>query len=642
MDDLLSCTDNLIENLNDNKGPYTSHQKAEPFTLSKFFTSIQYYFLQNVVDGYIRNPEKYVYQYVDFVNGKRRKIVTYRRSTTEGQQLEHLHRLFALALKSTYEPHQLSFAYQKEKNILMCLNEHIYSDTFLKADIHSYFDTISYELLLERIQDVSKCPKYRKSALKKIVAVCFYKGHLPIGFVSSPILSDIYLKDLDDRMSAIDNICYSRYADDFIISSSGDGAQEHLKCVKNQLQSELARHKLELNDKKTFEHSLKNDGDSIRLLGLNLIKSNELANRITVSHKCLVDTSKEIGFLLQNKDIIEPWEMRRRFTSVMGKVSFIMWASKESATKLQKLLKIKTGLTIELTYSSLLGILIEDSSVIHKYEQEKQFETYARLGDLTTQPLTIGRCWETVIIHSSDKSHRRSLVHYLMNSIFPSTESGTSSTIRISRISLDVGEDRFVFSPTHDTKCFGEALKRIRSVQTEVRYNADFLFCAPLSSPSSNRRILFNEASHEWQFKGYEEKPAGLEEIAGSGEWRGHLSINLGCPIDIIPELSERIDLAYGHLDRILSPLKPEGTPDISRSHSVMQDFDFKMKSDQLISLMDVVRNLFSLMKQTRGFAEVYAWFVPVDFLETANESRFRFFEITSKNGKYKIVKRED
>ena len=624
-----------------NKGPYPYPPKAGPFTLSKLFSSTQYYLLQNVIDDYIRDPEKYVYQYKCIVNGKTRQIVTYRRSTTEGQRLEHLHKLFSLSLRSTYVPHQLSFAYQKNKNVVMCLNEHIYSDAFLKADIHSYFDTISFNLLLERIQDVCNCPKYRMSALKKIVAACFYQGRLPIGFVSSPILSDIYLKDLDDCMSALDNICYSRYADDFIISSSGNGADKQLAFALNQLKSELAGHKLELNEKKTFIRRLKNEGDSIRLLGLNLVKTKGLLNRITVSHKYLMEITKDLSFLLQNKNTIEPLEMRSKFTSVMGKVTFVTWASRESAAKLQKLLFVKTGRRIELSYKGLLDLLIDDPSVIHEFEQEKQRVTYERIESLT-HPLTIGRCWEKVSIPSLEKSNRVSLIYYLTNAICPSIESKDASRIHVNRLSLDIGTDRFVLDAPFDTEGFHEAIRKIRTAQAEVLYSADFFFNGKLSSPRTNHRILFNEESRKWKFECYEKVPASLDEIVEYSEWKGYLDINLACPLKFDQVQPERIDSAFINLRQLLNPWMQKSVSENQNSKSIDQKFEFTMKSTQLIQLMEAVKELFRLIEQTHGPAEVSAWFVPADLLETTKKIRFIHFEVTTQKGKFEVFKRKD
>ncbi|MBP3209640.1 MAG: hypothetical protein J6M64_07040 [Oscillospiraceae bacterium] len=44
--------------------------------------------------------------------------------------------------------------------------------------------------------------------------------------MTSPILSDIFLKDLDERMSALNGIRYTRYADDIIVSSSDSDAKK--------------------------------------------------------------------------------------------------------------------------------------------------------------------------------------------------------------------------------------------------------------------------------------------------------------------------------------------------------------------------------------------------------------------------------
>ena len=96
-------------------------------------------------------------------------------------------------------------------------------------------------------------------------------------------------------------ICYTRYADDFIISTTGVDGKEKLEQALEILRAEISNHKLELNKKKTYIRQLKTEGDAIHLLGLNMVKTSTRKNRITVSHRYIIETSKEIGYLLQNK-----------------------------------------------------------------------------------------------------------------------------------------------------------------------------------------------------------------------------------------------------------------------------------------------------------------------------------------------------
>ncbi|MBP3209639.1 MAG: hypothetical protein J6M64_07035, partial [Oscillospiraceae bacterium] len=145
-----------------------------------------------------------------------------------------------------------------------------------------------------------------------------------------------------------------------------------------------------------------------------MVKTNSKRNRITVSLSFITETSKEIGYLLQNKTNLANWELQQKFTSAMGKVSFIRHASKDSAKKLKKLLEIKTGYKGKLTYKALSKVLLEDVSVLHEFESEKQLETYIRVKNIKTCPAS-GRCWERVTIPADSQEGRTSFRYYLFS-----------------------------------------------------------------------------------------------------------------------------------------------------------------------------------------------------------------------------------
>lgn len=97
---------------------------------------------------------------------------------------------------------------------------------------------------MEKILQLSDCKRYADK-LRKIIEACFYEGRLPIGFITSPVLSDIYLTSVDMKYSKVKAFTYTRYADDFIISSNKD--MKVLEDARTDLENELASLCLELN-----------------------------------------------------------------------------------------------------------------------------------------------------------------------------------------------------------------------------------------------------------------------------------------------------------------------------------------------------------------------------------------------------------
>lgn len=320
---------------------------------------------------YIENPEKYICKYVVSINSKKRHIVTYR-DGDYGIALRNLHYQFIKTFMELYVSSPQSFAYKKKHDIVSCLNQHLMNDTFLKADIHSYFDSISYENTLRKIKPVitKKAGKTGEAneILATILKACFYEDKLPIGFRSSPIISDFYLNAFDKEMAKIDGVKYTRYADDFIISAKGKNAENLLAKTKETLIENLEKENLELNLKKTYIRKLKQPGDAIHVLGLNIVKSNKVKNRITVSDRYIRKTCRDLCDLMSKSESLEKAELKKAFAFVNGEISFIEHSSKDSYEKLKKMFRIKSGLEISIAGKDLAVYLHADDYPPRKEE----------------------------------------------------------------------------------------------------------------------------------------------------------------------------------------------------------------------------------------------------------------------------------
>lgn len=123
-----------------------------------------------------------------------------------------------------------SYAYRKGKGPVKAL-QRVYhyiqqeKTAFLvKCDIDNFFDTISHQRLLNLLKGFIQDTYW----LELIIMFCKmgYVNHhnqwkdrdkgVPQGAILSPILSNLYLHALDQKMNA-QKICYVRYADDFVI-----------------------------------------------------------------------------------------------------------------------------------------------------------------------------------------------------------------------------------------------------------------------------------------------------------------------------------------------------------------------------------------------------------------------------------------
>ena len=285
-----------------------------------------------VANGYLADPDKYTKVHVVPMNGKVRRLRAYA-DTKEGKKLRELHEMVARFIWDSFQTSNKSFAYKKNRNIVDCVSAHTNSKGFLKTDIHAFFDSTKLSTFLQMF---FRLPKYMmdKHKLTPILSACFYDGTLPLGFVSSPAISDFFLNELDRRMAMINGIVYTRDADDFMLSTASMASQMTLESAFKVLKGEVQKLGLELNEKKTFYRQLKEEGDAIHFLGLNLVRTAYSYNRITVSNSYLKQTSMELASAIEKVD-------QKAYEAVRGKIAFIAMCSEDSLEKFKRLVEIK-------------------------------------------------------------------------------------------------------------------------------------------------------------------------------------------------------------------------------------------------------------------------------------------------------------
>jgi len=136
------------------------------------------------------------------------------------------------------------------------------------------FDSVQHYLLLEkiarRIQDADVM------RLLKLILKSTGKKGVPQGGVISPVLSNVYLNEVDKMLEkAIETtqrgqypqIQYARFADDLLILISSHPQQDWVvKAVEKRLREELAKLKVEINEEKTRMVNL-SKGESFGFLG---------------------------------------------------------------------------------------------------------------------------------------------------------------------------------------------------------------------------------------------------------------------------------------------------------------------------------------------------------------------------------------
>src|SRR6202050_5978428 len=128
----------------------------------------------------------------------------------------------------------------------------------IDLDLKAYFDNVQHYLLLEkvarRVQDEAVL-----HLLKMILKATGKKG-VPQGGVISPLLSNLYLNEVDRMLEkAVDttrrgkstNVQYARYADDMVILIDAERRSDWLvKAIDKRLREAVGERRVETNEEK--------------------------------------------------------------------------------------------------------------------------------------------------------------------------------------------------------------------------------------------------------------------------------------------------------------------------------------------------------------------------------------------------------
>lgn len=171
----------------------------------------------------------------------------------------------------------VSFAYRKGATLVQAVEPHANSRAFFQTDLERFFDSITTPLvrkvLMESATPVADLPDH----LEHILGLLTIDGKLPIGYSTSPIVSNACLLPFDRRMVQISQDrgwIYTRYADDIMLSTQERANLSDAEAViEDCLASELGD-EFNLNPAKS---KLTTVGRKVKLLGLVILPTGAIA-----------------------------------------------------------------------------------------------------------------------------------------------------------------------------------------------------------------------------------------------------------------------------------------------------------------------------------------------------------------------------
>ncbi|MDO5558500.1 MAG: reverse transcriptase domain-containing protein [Oscillospiraceae bacterium] len=224
-----------------------------------------------------QNPD-IVIKYIKTKN-KIRKIYTY---SSDDCELRKYHQKIYKFLEQRFVPSIFTKGYVKGRSIYQNAKSHMYNDYFIKLDIKDFFPHICHKQLIDKMyyeMNILEKDQISKLECINIIEKCSISNRgIPLGFITSPILSNIYLKEFDNifygKLKALElnNLVYTRYADDLTLSFKYNKAnkciflEDQIINIANEL---LKRYGLFLNKNKTHSYNL-NISNHVRITGINI------------------------------------------------------------------------------------------------------------------------------------------------------------------------------------------------------------------------------------------------------------------------------------------------------------------------------------------------------------------------------------
>jgi len=195
--------------------PTNQHEQLQEETLKNLSNYLKRFFVvdEKMLEGFIKD--------------------SFRRIDAPNEDFKHaltsLKLLFEYKLYATY--HTTAFAYIKKRTTKMDIERHQKNNSrwFLKLDFSNFFPSATPEFITNQLKMIFPYSEIYKtergaSALNKALSLCFLGNGLPQGTPISPLLTNIMMIPIDHQIAKMarnqtPHLCYTRYADDLLLSS---------------------------------------------------------------------------------------------------------------------------------------------------------------------------------------------------------------------------------------------------------------------------------------------------------------------------------------------------------------------------------------------------------------------------------------
>lgn len=251
-----------------------------------------------------------------------REIVAYK----EGfNKLRLLHRFLNEAIFNRVEIiDDVVFSYRKKVNVFDCVYPHRLNPFIFKTDIKNFFPSFTRKFIQNKLENIfnefiiSDINEY----LPNIVDIVSYNDFLPVGFSTSPSLSNILFSDADKKLkefSASNEYLYTRYSDDLIISSEKEiHKNEIFSTVQQIINSECETFVLNFDKTKLLKK-----GGARKIMGVSILPDGHISVDKVIKNN--IETKLHYVSKLNNINSQDPelMEVKRYLSGMINYISTI-------------------------------------------------------------------------------------------------------------------------------------------------------------------------------------------------------------------------------------------------------------------------------------------------------------------------------
>ena len=193
----------------------------------------------NILYAIANNTEKYyTKKYILKRDGTKRELLV------PNNYLKNIQKNILTNVLNGLSPSKYVTSYLKNKSLKDNAIPHQNKKIILKLDIKDFFNSIDFEHIYNALPNYI----FPSSVKVLLIKLCTYDSYLPQGAPTSPMLSNLVLKNFDNYIGNYcikNNISYTRYCDDLTFSGDFDP-----KILKNKVQSFIETLGFNLNSHK--------------------------------------------------------------------------------------------------------------------------------------------------------------------------------------------------------------------------------------------------------------------------------------------------------------------------------------------------------------------------------------------------------